>query len=412
MLPLSKSSSRDLLLVSLLALALVPACRASRVGEGTAPSVTTGADRCARFQEAINLDDRIATLNTLSKAFAERCDRFVLEYGAQAQTQFRAKTFSISRETTNLFIPDGTLVEYVLESYERGYLTFLLAAGYHRLGRDADATVEIRRLDHEIISPLYNYGEDPVNVLLMAAMWELQGNLAEARVDWNRLHGQPDLQTDLSKPIREFAGRRSASIDAGHAQPASWAIYGVGRFPAVSWDLEFFNSTTGYFSVYPGESFPEDCVSSTGLRLSTRSWFKKIAHRHDHAYHPLLHAQSWIRLPLGVTYSLVPLAGGAGMIVGGCALDFAGNEGRGVGNLCQISISAGMALASTAPDVLRWALEPDLRHWEEVPAAIVVTTAKDRSLEPCLTDLSDYHQRPMLKLAEKAAAPAKGLSAP
>ncbi len=68
-------------------------------------------------------------------------------------------------------------------------------------------------------------------------------------------------------------------------------------------------------------------------------------------------------------------------MVGGCMLDAAG---KGKGALCQLSVVGGIALMSTAPEVLEGALRPDLRHWEEVPAAVVVTRAADATKEPCL----------------------------
>ena len=106
-----------------------------------------------------------------------------------------------------------------------------------------------------------------------------------------------------------------------------------------------------------------------------------MAIRHSHGYHPLLNVQAWIRLPIGLTYSLVPLAAGAGVMVGGCVLDAAA---KGSGSLCQLSVIGGMALMRTAPDVLEGALQPDLRHWEHVPAAFVVTRASMPELESCL----------------------------
>ena len=71
-------------------------------------------------------------------------------------------------------------------------------------------------------------------------------------------------------------------------------------------------------------------------------------------------------------------------MVGGCVLDAAG-EGKGA--LCQLSIVGGMALMNTAPRVLEGSLRPDLRHWENVPAAIVVTRASEPELESCLTNV-------------------------
>ena len=95
--------------------------------------------------------------------------------------------------------------------------------------------------------------------------------------------------------------------------------------------------------------------------------------------------QTWIRLPVGLVYSLIPVTAGAGLMVGGCALDVAG---EGKGGLCQLSVVGGMALIGTAPRVLEGALRPDLRHWEEVPAAVVVTRAAESKQEPCLANVT------------------------
>ena len=127
------------------------------------------------------------------------------------------------------------------------------------------------------------------------------------------------------------------------------------------------------------------CASDTGARMSTLRWFEKIAVRHSHAYHPLLNVQSWIRLPFGMAYSLVPLAVGAGVIVGGCVADA---QGHGNGRLCELSIRGGVALMRQAPKVLKGALEPDFRHWEKIPAAFIVTKASHLRDEPCARGLS------------------------
>lgn len=184
--------------------------------------------------------------------------------------------------------------------------------------------------------------------------------------------------------VRLFAARQVDRIDEGQVIGEPWHVYGIGQFPDVTWDLQFFGSMNGYFSVKANGEFPPACQSDTGVRLSTRSWFEKVAIRHSHGYHPLLNVQSWIRLPFGLTYSLIPLAAGAGIMVGGCMLDAAGD---GKGALCQLSVVGGVALMRTAPAVLEGALKPDLRHWEHVPAAFVVTRASSPELEPCLAKL-------------------------
>jgi len=337
---------------------------------------------CSEIEKAIDLSERIDTLNLLSAASMAHCDNLVVTYGTQARSQFRHKTFSITRETMNVFVPDGTFIEYVMESYERGYLSILLAISYVRLHKPEDAKVELRDLDHELFAPIYNFGEDPVNLLLSAVLWEQLGDVREARVDWLRLRDFQIFAMRDDQVLRRFAGERVSQIDNEEGARAVWHVYQVGRFPQIDWDLQFTNSTSGYFSITPKQPFMASCASSTGVLVPTQSWFSKIAIRHSHAYHPLLNVQTWIRLPLGLTYSLIPLAAGAGVMVGGCMLDAAAD---GKGALCQVSVVGGMALLRTVPEVLEGALRPDLRHWEEVPAAVVVTRASDPALEPCMT---------------------------
>ncbi|MEP6891086.1 MAG: hypothetical protein ABI955_10385, partial [Nitrospirota bacterium] len=345
---------------------------------------------CLAIEHHINFSDRIGTLNRLADAFEERCYDTVIVHGEKARSEFRHKTFSFLKETTNVFIPEGSFIDYVLESYERGYLSLLLAASYANVQKPEEAKVELRQLDHELFTPLYNYGEDPVNLLLSAVLWERVGEVNEARVDWLRLRDLGVMWKGQQEAVRLFAARQVDRIDDGQAVSEPWHVYGIRRFPELTWDLQFFGSTSGYFSVNASGEFLPACASDTGVRLSTKSWFDKVAIRHNHGYHPLLNMQAWVRLPIGLTYSLVPLAAGAGIMVGGCVLDAAV---KGKGALCQLSVIGGMALMRTAPDVLEGALQPDLRHWEHVPAAFVVTRASTPESEPCLPKLETAIQR-------------------
>ncbi len=335
---------------------------------------------CSDFAQTMDLSDRVKTLDLLSNAFVQRCYATVIVYGTQAQTEFRHKTFHVFKEAASVFIPDGTLTDYVLESYERGFLSILLASSYEHMQKIDDARVELRRMDHELFAPLYNFGEDPVNILLSAVLWERLGEPNEARVDWHRLRDPASGLRDIDDSLRSFADRQVRRIDEGRSPSPAWRMFWLGRFPDIDWNLEFTGSTNGYFSVRAKEAFPPTCVSDTGVRLSTQSWFEKIAVRHSDAYHPLLNMQSWIRLPMGVIYSLVPVAAGAGIAVGGCTLDAAG---KGKGALCEVAIRGGVVFISMAPKMLRGALAPDLRHWSHVPAAFVITSVTDPASERC-----------------------------
>ena len=351
------------------------------VGCQTGGGRTLHGTSCSEIEQRIDLSDRIDTLNRLADAFAGRCYDTVIVQGEKARSEFRHKNFSLIKETTNVFVPEGSFIDYVLESYERGYLSLLLAASYANVQKPDEAKVELRQLDHELFTPLYNYGEDPVNLLLSAVLWEGVGEVNEARVDWLRLRDLDVMWKGKQDAARVFAAQQVDRIDNTQGLSQPWQVYGIGRFPELTWDLQFFGSASGYFSVTAKEDFLPACRSDTGVRLSTQSWFEKVAIRHSHGYHPLLNVQAWIRLPIGLTYSLVPLAAGAGVMVGGCMIDAAG---KGNGALCQLSVVGGAALMRTAPAVMEGALQPDLRHWEHVPAAFVVTRASKPELERCM----------------------------
>lgn len=173
------------------------------------------------------------------------------------------------KETGNVFVPEGSFIDYVLESYERGYLSLLLAASYANVQKPEEAKVELRQLDHELFTPLYNYGEDPVNLLLSAVLWERVGEVNEARVDWLRLRDLGQMWKGQQDEARTFAARQVALIDEGQDGSDPWRVYAVGRFPELTWDRQFFGSTDGYFSVKAQGEFPAACQSETGVRLST-----------------------------------------------------------------------------------------------------------------------------------------------
>ena len=82
---------------------------------------------CAQIAAHIKFEDRINTLRDIYKAFSAGCDEMVIIYGTQAQDEYKYKTFRVLKETSNIFLPDGTFIDYVLESYERGFLSVLLA---------------------------------------------------------------------------------------------------------------------------------------------------------------------------------------------------------------------------------------------------------------------------------------------
>ncbi len=343
---------------------------------------------CAYLDERIDLSRRIETLNHLSGAFSAGCHDVVIQHGQKARSLYKYKQFSITAETFGVFVPDGMLTDYVLESYERAYLSILLAASYFKSGQPEEAKIELRRLDHELFTPIHNYGEDPINIALSAVLWESLGEPEEARVDWLRLRDQVGRLKDLDETLQAFAELQVNRLDKGKPPGTTWHVYGTGKFPEIDWAFDVFGSKNGYHVVNPKTEFQPSCVSQTGIRIPTQSWFKKIATRHNSAYHPLLNIQSWVRLPIGLLYSLVPITAGAGVAIGGCTADAVMS---GSGQLCRLSLETGFLVIKTAPTVFEKTVRPDLRHWQRLPADIIITRAATPHAEQCTPDEAVLH---------------------
>lgn len=357
----------------LMALLLPWACVTTDSLKGMPPK---GADRCEFIAQRLFWDDPILSLDRISLLFYNECYAETIAAGTEARDRFKHKNYSVVKETMEVFVAEGTLTDYVLESYERGYLSQMLAMSYLRQGKHNALSTELNRFYNEETAVLYNRGQDPVNAMLQAAMWEnfpRQG--FSARPFWLWL----SRSERVADEVRGFAKARVADADAKTKQ-APWRIYGLGRFPELDWSMKFEDSKTGYFTIKPKRPFTEPCVDTFGMLLPTKTWFEKIAMRHHHRYHPLVNAKSWIRLPVGVAYGVSTVVAGAGVAVGGCGL---ASTDESLGFLCRLAIEGGVALMAQSDDVIEAALRPDLRHWREVPEAIYISRSPTNQQGQC-----------------------------
>jgi hypothetical protein len=184
--------------------------------------------------------------------------------------------------------------------------------------------------------------------------------------------------------VRAFAEERLAAIDKGERLAQPWRIFALGRFPELDWSIAFLREQTSYYEISTKSPLPGSCRSRSGGLLATDDWLKKIRSRYASNYHPLLNLKSWVRLPIGIAYGVGTFAAGAGILVGGCAIDPNGNTG-GIG--CHYAARAGVALMSESFNVADYALKPDMRHWRRMPAAVLVTRASTPSAEECVSKI-------------------------
>jgi hypothetical protein len=372
-------------LLSLLLLILTSAC----ASQPKKPILLhfTNSDCDLNFHQALK-DNVLGQLKAISFFYERECHQEVISLGGYVRERSRDKIYHVIAETAEFVLPDGSLTEYTLESYERAYLSFLMAASYQKLQLQDASQVELRQAYQEGKALIYNHGDDPVNLALQAALWENSNQDLNSRPLWKKIS---ELAND-DLVLQNFAEKRIAEIDKGKKQKAKWNIYTFKEFPKINWNMNLSKSSGGYFELSPVTSFPMTCTSKKGLLISTEPWLKKISIRHHQEYHPLLDVRSWTRLPVGLTLGATTAVAGIGVGVGGCVLvagllsgGKSGSSGGGeaTAQLCSASLQAGAAIAGEAGSVTRYVLEPDLRRWEQIPAAFLITPEEDPTQDSC-----------------------------
>ncbi|MES2965038.1 MAG: hypothetical protein V4760_14225, partial [Bdellovibrionota bacterium] len=362
---------RSLLLLSILP--ILVACTTLPESLEIEPSPGASA-RCRALVREIPSMKAVDTLDRLSDLIALDCKPEALRLGRWIRETYREKTYSVTRESLSVLLPEDAISEYVLESYERAYLSYVLAALEYSLGHPDRARVELRRGYREGKALLYNYGEDPVNVVLLATLWETLEEPDTARPFWMKAKALSDSTPEL----KGFAQKQIERLDKQDYR--QWQVQRVGTMPELDWQTKFGGGHgAGYYDIYAKKPLPGTCASETGVTITTQPWIDKISLRHSSNYHPLLNAKTWVRLPIGVLYGAGVVAGGVAIATVGCA---AASE-EGGAELCGHAVGAGVQIASHAGEMTSFAIRPDLRHWKKVPAGFVITTKNSLAEEKC-----------------------------
>ena len=363
--------------------------------------------QCRDLVRDIPSTDAIATLDRFSDLVAAQCHREAITLGRWIRDHYREKNYSVARETASILIPEDVMTEYVLESYERAYLSFMLALEEMEIGHTDDAKVELRRDYREGKAFIYNFGDDPVNAMLVAALWESLDEPSTARSFWKRAG---ELNKDGSG-LQIFAERQIERIDRGEI--VHWHAVPTGQMPELDWASKLSAETgPSFYRVTPTKALPTTCTSDTGALITTSPWIDKISLRHNADYHPFLNAKTWVRLPIGILYGITTFSAGTAIAVGGCTAGIGigskigDNRGAGevAGGICRASLEVGVALASQASDVTSFAIRPDLRHWKKVPAAFLLTT-KDEIREDSCSSQASFLDKSLSNTEAQALSP-------
>jgi hypothetical protein len=332
-----------------------------------------------KFDQALETSSEKA-LDSVSELFTMNCFHEVISLGKYLRVQNRDKFFALSTEAAELLTPEGTFTEYVLESYERGYLSLLTSMSYLHLKKENEALIELRKSIEEQKAGLYNYGEDPVLNLLYGAMWD-RFDSAMARPYWKRLTEDPSIDQSVQK----FAQRRIDQIDQHSGRKILWQIDGYGYLPELDWHSDFIKREKGPYKITASTPFPESCQTEQSLLMSTESWVQKISNRYHSNYHPFLYTKSLIRAPVAIGYGIIGVSTGVAIGIGGCGISAKADSGGA--ELCEASLKVAGAMISATGNLVEYTLKPDLRHWRLLPKAIQLKQASADTLlaESCQT---------------------------
>lgn len=322
-------------------------------------------------------------LDIVSDLYNKNCFYEVISLGDFLRTYQRDKFYNVSAETAELFTPEGSVTEYVMESFERAYLAILMSLSYLKLNQQDDALVELRRAAQEQDAGLYNFGEDPIVALLMAAIWD-RFDTSFSRPFWRYLSERPkgiSSTSDSGEKLSQFAKLRLKEIDAHPSERILWSIQGYGTLPQLLWKSDFISQKMGPYFIYSSEPFVESCQMESGVLTSTEAWAEKIAKRYQSEYHPFLFAKSLLRLPVGIGYGVLGTTAGIALGAGGCALAVKGGGGGGR-EFCQSSMEVAGKLIKESVNFAEYTLKPDLRHWRKMPRALSISRAVEASQAP------------------------------
>jgi hypothetical protein len=156
-------------------------------------------------------------LDTISDLYNSDCNQEVIRLGQFLRNQHRDKFYHVTAEAGEFFTPEGTFTEYVLESYERAYLSVLMSLSYLKLQKTEESLVELRQTSQDQTAQLYNYGNDLVLDLLLAAVWDhfdpqmarpyWKKSVKKRRAMlWSRLP-KPGFKRSISIPMKRWIGK-------------------------------------------------------------------------------------------------------------------------------------------------------------------------------------------------------------
>lgn len=313
-----------------------------------------------------------AALSTVTKLFRQNCSREVISLGAILRDRYRDKIYNLTSEGWK-FVGTASSTDYVLEGYERTYLTMLMARSYAKLGNEEGAAIELRRANEEQKARIYNQSDDPINMMMQAALWENLNEPSHARSSWKRAQES----ARASELVKSFTEAQIERLDrGGKTSRRIWSIENRGMSPSLDFKFTSPSFTKSYYEIVPMSEYPDDCASGRELmQISTRPWFEELAERNLANKRTLEYAQGLARGVLGLTWSVIGVTTGFAIGLVGCL------DRNSTQETCESAIQLGVLIGGLGLQFTEDHIKPDLRRWDDIPSEIALVSDKsDRSI--------------------------------
>ncbi|MBX3041428.1 MAG: hypothetical protein KF789_12040 [Bdellovibrionaceae bacterium] len=341
----------------------------------TLPLVEYTSSSCQSLWLALDEKPVPTLLRGINTLFQKNCDNEVIGLGRLILEISRDKVYSISQEASEFFLSDGASTDYVLEGYERVYLSLMMSQSASRQGNRSLAEVYLRKAGEDQRAQITNPTDDPVLTALQAALWENLGQINNARPHWKQLRDKKSV----AKGLRGFADLQIKRLDQNKA-PTTWIVATSSQqLPTPRWKSTRFSFEGQIYDLQPDRSFIQACESNDGRAalISTQSWFQELRGRHSIDRRPLTMAKGLTRGAFGLTFAATVGTASVGLAILGC-----GTEGSNQFT-CEALLKAAFSLAALGFTLTESYLEPDVRHWEGLPGGFYLSQSEISEVGHC-----------------------------
>lgn len=326
---------------------------------------------CESIVSHINSSGIEMKLNYLIRLYKNSCNIELIKIAAEIRNQNRDKYYSIVKEAAEVVLYEGYAKDYVLESYERTYLSILMALAYRNLKDFSGMEIELNRAYNESVAQIYNSGEDEITVFLQGLLWLDLFGPEKALPFFKKIEGNPLWHSHLKLYASQIYKNAASN------QKVKISIYVVHQMPEIH-----FSRIGHAYEVFKPSPKLKDCISPNGILLTTSNWVNQIKDRDNSKKDGLLNYKRAARIPISSIYA-------GAVLVGGVAL-------------YSLAPSSGMSHYILAAALLGsyttfWdGMAPDIRYWSELPQAFYFTTETMPTSDPCLRRVKTSEYPPTL----------------